>query len=128
MRFYQLRIKLKNLLFVSRNIQHKIRSYMHKLKMLKCLVVSIFGYNNYYCCFYVTHLNYYCIYIVVWLKALSSAACGEHHHPAVDYEYYYNRLGLDSTLDYEPSVVNRTFRNLVAESPVGNDGRAHAVS
>ena len=64
----------------------------------------------------------------VWMKALTAAAKGEHLSPAIDYEYYYHQLGLDPSIVHEPSVVNRAFRTLVAEAPVGRDGKAERVS
>jgi hypothetical protein len=64
----------------------------------------------------------------VWIKALTAAAKGEHLAPVIDYDYYYRVLGLDPEEHHEPSVVNRAFRTLVAEAPVGKDGKAEGVS
>lgn len=62
------------------------------------------------------------------MKALTAAAKGEHLTPVIDYDYYYRVLGLDPDEHHEPSVVNRAFRTLVAEAPVGKDGKAEGVS
>jgi hypothetical protein len=62
------------------------------------------------------------------VKALTAAARGEHKAPPLNYEEYYAKLGLDPTVEHEPSVVNRAFRTVVAQAPLGRDGKPAGVS
>jgi hypothetical protein len=61
------------------------------------------------------------------VKALTAAARGEHKAPPLNYEEYYAKLGLDPTVEHEPSVVNRAFRTAVAQAPLGRDGKPAGV-
>ncbi len=52
---------------------------------------------------------------LVWIRALTAAAKGEHKPPELDYASLYERLGLDPEVDHEPSAVNRAFRQLALQ-------------
>lgn len=66
---------------------------------------------------------------VVWMKALSGAANGDHLAPVLDYNLYYRRLRLDPLVEYEPSAINRAFRTLATyTSPENGGGNPKEVS
>ena len=52
---------------------------------------------------------------LVWIRALTAAAKGEHKPPELDYDSFYARLGLNPEDEHEPSAVNRAFRQLALQ-------------
>ena len=60
-----------------------------------------------------------CNFFLVWIRALTAAANGEHKLPELDYDRLYEKLGLDPEIEHEPSAVNRAFRQLALQDKSG---------
>jgi hypothetical protein len=64
---------------------------------------------------------------LVWMRALISAANGEHLTPELDYDSFYMRLGLDPDVEHEPSEVNRAYRQLALQVHPDKKGKVGQV-